>query len=270
MNIWDSKIASFATAIALPLMAVSTASAAHIDFFDAGGFRRSANPGETRTVSQNVPSGEDGALGGVRQVTVRSSFGGGINPVAAEVRPGADGEDGVLLTSFNSTGSVVLEYGGLTSAGDLNADFLNIPDADPSMQWTQLELDFSGVTGFGGASATLTSNAGAATATVLADAPSAREGGTSVFAYTDFLAQAPALDLTDIDSVSLEITGFFGSRFTLPFFGRGGSILIDGNGGGDDGGGDGSVPPNVIPSPAAMPAGLMLIAGLTLRRRRSI
>ena len=61
-----------ATALAASTMLVfgGVATAAHVDFFDSGPFDVAADPGESQTVTQSVPAGDGGALGGLRQVTV--------------------------------------------------------------------------------------------------------------------------------------------------------------------------------------------------------
>ena len=252
-----NRMSVLATGAVLGL--ASAASAAHVDFFDAGGFFLNVVPGESRTLTQSVPPGPTGALGGLRQVTATND--GTAQPVNVNLsvdNPDVN-NDAVQLSlgSSNTPGNVLFEYGGFTDAGDLNADFLNIPaddGSDTGMNWTMITVNLTQVTGRGTATVTLASDSGDDSATVSQDFNASDSNSNLSLLYSDFFADDSDLDLTDIDSVSLNITGNAGLTAGISFFGRAGSVP-------DNGG-------NVIPTPAAATAGLAMLGGLMLRRRR--
>lgn len=235
----------------------SVASAAHVDFFDAGPFSLSVDSGDSQTIVQTVPPGPSGALGGLRQVTATND--GTAQPVTVDLAVDSPdvNDDAVQLSlgSSNTPGNVLFEYGGFTTAGDLDADFLNIPDAggnDTGLNWTMLTVNLTQVTGQGTATATLVSDGDSAT--VSQDFNASDSNTNLALLYSDFLSDNGDLDLEDIDSVSLNITGNAGLTAGISFFGRAGAVP-------DDNG-------NVIPTPAAATTGLALLGGLMLRRRR--
>ena len=249
--------ATLLAAALLPLGIAASASAAHVDFFDAGPFTLTAGDGETQTASQTVPPDATGALGGLRQVTIDNTADGTPGVIIAalqDLQPG--GNDDAVNLAFGSAGSVLFEYGTFIDGNaPLAADFINIPDVSPAMNWTHLDVDFTSSTGGGTATVTLQSNGASATLT------QAIQTGTHTleFFYDDMLAQTPGLDLTSVDAASLLITGSafadFGSAYNISFYHRDGAV-------------PGGLPPGVIPTPAAASAGLALMGGLLLRRRR--
>lgn len=265
---------------ALPLgLAATTASAAHVDFFDAGPFDVTAAPGETRLHMQMVPPGASGALGGQRILELSNNsdpaFSGG--DVRASLNPTGPGDnDDAAILEFGPGGSASFSYGSFTDAfsstfpvtvGDLNADFFNIPDDmgnDTGFNWTGLVVNldpFDGSAGPANIAINLSSGSGASGAVVSQPVPiTGPAGGSVVFSYDDFLALSPDLDLTDIDGVRFSITSEGSSSLQIASLLRTGSVADPDNGGGGNG--------TVIPSPAALPAGLALLAGLALRRRR--
>ena len=278
--ITTKSTATLLAAALLPLGIAASASAAHVDFYDAGPFSLAANAGETRVHMQNVPAGASGALGGQRIVQIVNPGDGGVSPITASLDVDSpDVNDDAVDISFADPGTVTFNYGSFTdnfsnlfasTAGPLNADFLNIPNDDGSdsgRNWTRLEVDFNDNTdsidgdgdgdidvedGLVGGTATVTITSGSSTASLSQTIDS--EDGTLMFDYDDFAAQAPGLDFTDIDGAQLQISGDAGDAYSIAFFNRGGNVPD-------------SVTP-VIPSPAALPAGMALLAGLALRRRR--
>ena len=226
----------------------TAASAAHVDFFDAGDFDLTATDGQAAFATQDVPPGETGALGGQRAVSI---FNPGDNTGAINVNLTTDSpdvNDDAVNLDFGGDGFVTFEYGGFTDAGDLNADFLNIPDTD--LNWTRVEADFALSSGGGTATVTLTSDG--ASAALSRDIPA----GTSDlgFDYVDFLTIDPNLDLESIDSASLVIEGDLGDNYSVSFFHRAGAT---------------DQVPNPIPTPGAAVAGLALLGGVVARRRRN-
>ena len=236
------------TAFGVALTAVATtASAAHVDFFDAGDFSLTAVDGQAAMATQTVPPGPTGALGGVRDVFIFNpgDNSGSINASLTTDSPDVN-DDAVDLT-FGGDGTVTFEYGGFTSGGDLNADFLNIPDT--MLDWTRVEADFAVSSGGGTATVTLTSDGASAALSRSIPAGTSELG----FDYTDFLAIDSGLNLESIDSASLVINGFEGDNYSVSFFQRAGAT-------------DGVV----IPTPGAAVAGLALLGGVVARRRRNV
>ena len=265
------------TAAVVPLALAASASAAHVDFFDAGPFSLTAEQGETEVHMQNVPSGPTGALGGQRIVQITNFAGDGEdgeddgNGVTASLAiEGDGGNDDAVDLDFDDFGRIQFNYGSFTNdfadtfasvTGDFNADFLNIPNDDGNdtgMNWTRLEVDFDDpddlATGVGQTqvTVTITSNSGEATASLSQFVTSAAP--TLEFDYADFLAQDDDLDFTDIDGAQLTINGIAGDFYSIGFFNRAGNVPD-------------ATP--IIPTPAALPAGLALMTGLMLRRRQS-
>ena len=180
----------------------------------------------------------------------------------------ADDAVQVSLGTSNTPGSVLFEYGDFTSAGDLNADFLNIPaddGSDTGLNWTMLTVNLTDVTGQGTATATLMSGSGGSSATVSQDFNASDSNTNLSLLYSDFLDEDSTLNLESIDGVSLQIDGNAGLTAGISFFGRAGAVPDDAdNGDGDNGDDNGTV----IPTPAALPAGLAALGLVLLRRRR--
>lgn len=233
---------SCGTIVALIAFVAAPLQAAHVDFFDAAPFTLTADEGQTQADTQTAPNAD--ILGGERRVTLISTAGGTSGAVSASlVVDSPDVVNNAVVVNFAGEGSAEFYYGGGLPNEALNADFLNIPNS--GLDWTHIEVDFdAGTIGGGTAMVTLFSGAGGGTAATLTQLIPTGNNDLMFF-YSDFLAQAPGLVLTDIDAARLLITADAGQNYVVSFFGRAGAI----------------------PTPAALPAGLALLSAIALLRR---
>ncbi len=232
------KPASLATLAAAAIVAVpGVAWANHVDFITDGEFQLLLAPSES-TQSIIVDGDPANIIGGKRFVSVTEQNGRLTSISAAKF-----GSVNALEFSngTDATGTLMLSYGdfGAGSNGALNSDFDTI--------WDAIDVSFLSVEGPTSVKGTLKlmieSSAGSGFAEqVITDA------GDYRFLFSD--AGFAGVDFTDVDTVALRIvTIAAGSDFLI------GSITREAV--------------NVIPTPAALPAGLGLLGLALLRRRRN-
>lgn len=218
----------FALAAACAALLLAPAvQARHVDFYDAGNFDVTALAGGSNTDTQlGLPTGDSGVLGGERRVTV-SATGVGQANATLNVVGGGNNDDAVLLTAdVAAMANYRFETG--FDGNNLDADFLNIPGM-PGRRWDSIEVVFGpndSPLGLNGLLVTLVSGNGTLSEeTAMASiAGGTLTGGSLFLPYSDFLADNPALDLTDIDRAELAIDGGLGATYNLGFFARAGNV----------------------------------------------
>lgn len=195
-----------------------SASANHIDFFDAGPFSITAASGQTTTTTvTGIPTAS--TLGGQRVVTLTSVNG----LVVAGLTPLFDGEDddGLLFGAGgnNSQANLMIQIG---AGGDLNANFIDIPNS--TNDWNSVRVAFGTQTGLESSAATVTVSlfaTGAGTATLTRNF--AGGIGNVDFLYSDFMANNPLFTmdvLRSVDRATLSIQGVLNGEYSLDSFNR--------------------------------------------------
>ena len=219
LSLAAASMKRLAAAIALLVAASPFVRANHIDFFDDGPFSQTnnaANPANEFAVT-GIPTA--GTLGGRRDVTLDSDAGTvsfSLNPTGA----GANDDFAVFSAAAGSRGSVTVAYG---RAGDLNANFLDIPNS--MLQWDRIRLTLQGASS-GSVSVTLFSDGQGFT--TLVRFFSFANGGNVDFLYADFMASSPAFTadtFRDIDLVNFTIFGNDGATYNIASFDRNGSVV---------------------------------------------
>ena len=191
----------------------------HIDFFDDGPFaetNNAANP-PNQFVVTGIPTA--GTLGGRRDVTLDAGA-GTVNFSLTPIGAGANDDFAVFSAAAGSRGNVTVAYG---AAGDLNANFRDIPNS--TADWDRIRLTLQGSV-VGVVSVTLFSD-GEGTVS-LARPFSFAAGGDIDFFHSDFMLSNPAFTLDtfrDIDRVSFTIFGEDGRTYDIASFDRSGSVV---------------------------------------------
>ena len=233
-----TKPASLAAVAAAALIAApGVASANHIDFITDGEFQLLLDPSET-TESTIVAGDSDNILGGLRFVSVTENNGRQTSISAAKF----SGVDALEFSNgTDAKGMLMLSYGdfGGDSNGALNSDFASM--------WDAIRVSFLDVEGpvleKGSLTVMVESSAGSGTSTQVVTT-----AGDYDFLFTD--ADFADVDFSDVDTVAIRlITMANGSDFLIDSITR--EVV------------------NVIPTPAALPAGLGLLGLALLRRRRN-
>ena len=232
------KPASLATVAAAALIAApGVASANHVDFIVDGEFQLLLQPDEN-TESIVVDGDSDNILGGKRFVSVTENN-GRMTSISAAKFGGVDALE--FSNGTDASGTLMLSYGdfGSDSNGPLNSDF--------DTMWDAIDVSFLDVEGpvleKGSLTVMVESSAGSGTSTQVVTT-----AGDYRFLFTD--PGFADVDFNDVDTVAIRlITMADGSDFLIDSITR--EVV------------------NVIPTPAALPAGLGLLGLAMLRRRRN-
>ncbi len=171
------------TSLTLPTLALAN----HIDYYVDGAFTHSSNLGDVGEVMGDPAN----ILGGFRSYEAANlTLDGTINASLASGGP-------LQLRDLDGAqGQYWFGYGNESSAGDLNADFVN-PGG-----WNAIGLTFDTVVESG--TVILTLNSGPDTFTFSDLSVSAP--GTYQFLYSDLLDNIPGFDFQSVDGANLEIT----------------------------------------------------------------
>ncbi len=204
------------------LLVSSAASAAHIDFLDQGAFSFSDSGGDgpaTQTVTGIDPAS---TLGGQRDMTL-SVVGPDSNTATASLGPAFSPgtNDDALTYTTSAAGSFSLLNGG---GGDLNANFLDIPDTEAN--WDRIRLDF----GAGSAAADVTASLFSREDGGLFEQSMSFGGGDSNldFLFADFGTGLSDDFLRNVDTAMFTINAPGAGSYAIESFIRAGSVPENG------------------------------------------
>lgn len=177
------------------LLLAPVAQANHVDFLISGPFSQVGDGGGEVTGLDTADT-----LGGVRGYNILN---GGVMNTASMVLADnpAPADDGPLvLASANGADVFTLAYGSFTSAGALNADFIDGPDPDSLPDWDQITVGFTAIAGT--ADLVIAVDEGGMISTFAAQNVSAANG----LEYNFLHSELPGVDFSSVDGLRLTLT----------------------------------------------------------------